>query len=57
MVTDLDKVVLPPTPKTAATLPEYQRNIENWTREVEQTFRKFEMTVRALVAALNQLEK
>ncbi len=54
MVNQLDRIVLPPVPKPATSLPEYQRNVEAWCREVEQTFRKFEAVVRALVDAANQ---
>ncbi len=54
MVTQLDPIVLPPVPRPAPNLSDYQRNVENWTREVEQTFRKFEAVVRALVDAANQ---
>lgn len=55
MVQQLDKIVLPTAPRPAKDPEDYRRSLENWTGEVEDTFRKFEVTVRALVEAVNQL--
>lgn len=58
MVNQLYPVILLPVPKPATNLSDYQRNIEKWSREVEQTFRKFEAVIRALVeAAIKRLKE
>lgn len=46
----LGKILLPSTPKTSTNPEEQKRNIDEWARAVERTFRQLETAFNALSA-------
>jgi hypothetical protein len=50
MANILGKIYLPPAPKWSVDKAEAERNLEQWTREVERAVRAFERTTNAILA-------